>query len=278
MDTSAWSHGDAVVAAAYLYPVKSCGAMAVDALEIDRWGGAAGDRRWAVVDADDAVTWQGAHPRLACVRPRADADGLRLEAEGHPPLPLREDAGAPARRIAVWDEATGRHEHFEARCAGAPAARWLSAVVGAPLRLVRLGDDALGRPGVQRLHVLTLESAAEVDALLRARGAAAADPRRYRPNLVLAGRAAPLVPFVEDLLARADWPGGRLDVQAPCIRCVVPDVDPATGVAGHGVLAALAELAAQRRPGGPVALGVYGRATPGARIARGQAMSLTFAF
>jgi hypothetical protein len=58
----------------------------------------------------------------------------------------------------------------------------------------------------------------------------------------------------------------------------VPDVDPATGVAGRGVLDAMAELAAQRRPGGPVVLGVYGRATPGARLARGQALSLAFSF
>ncbi|MGN6529622.1 MAG: MOSC domain-containing protein [Burkholderiaceae bacterium] len=278
MDTSAWSDGDAVVVAAYIYPIKACGAMAVDALDIDRWGGAAGDRRWAVVDASDTVTWQGTHPRLAAIRPRPGAGGLLLEADGHPPLPLREDDARPPCGIALWNDAAGRHDRFEACCASEAADRWLAAVVGAPLRFVRLGEDAVDRPQAQRLHVVTLESAAEVDALLRSRGLPPADPLRYRPNLVLAGRGAALVPFVDDLLAAAEWPGGRIDVQAPCIRCVVPDVDPATGVAGHGVLDAMAELAGQRRPGGPVALGVYGRATPGARITRGQEMSLTFAF
>ncbi|HEX7686858.1 MAG TPA: hypothetical protein VF453_04075, partial [Burkholderiaceae bacterium] len=169
-------------------------------------------------------------------------------------------------------------DRFQVRSASEAADRWLAAVVGAPLRFVRLGDDAVGRPQAQRLHVVTLESAAEVDALLRSRGLPPADPLRYRPNLVLAGRGAPLVPFVDDLLAAAEWPGGRIEVQAACIRCVVPDVDPANGIAGHGVLDAMAELSAQRRPGGPVALGVYGRATPRARIGRGQAMSLVFAF
>ncbi len=281
MTDAGWSADAAVVAAAYLYPVKACGAFEVERLAIDRWGGAEGDRRWAVVDASGAVTWQGAHPRLALVRPLPAGDVLTLRAPGHAALEVRDD-GLAACEVGMFDEAARRTDVFPGRAAGAAADRWISAVAGAPLRLVRLGDEAIGRAHAERLHVVTLESAAEVDAALRARGEPPADVLRYRPNLVLRGQGAPLVPFVEEVLERLSWAhdGGeaRLAVTARCVRCVVPNVDPATGRAGAHVLPALAELSAQRHPGQPTALGMYGNATPGATLARGQALRLSFAF
>jgi hypothetical protein len=281
MPDPAWSDGDAVVAAAYVYPIKSCGAMPVDELVFDRWGGAEGDRRWAVVDDSGSVTWQGALPRLALVQPRIAGDGLLLRAPGHEALEVG-DRGLVPCEVGMYNEGARRTDVFAARAAGAAADRWLSAVAGAPVRLVRLGDEAVGRAHAERLHVLTLESAAEIDALLRARGEPAADLRRYRPNLVLGGRGAPLVPFVEDVLAAIAWPGAggeaRLAVGSGCVRCIVPNVDPDTGVAGDQLLPAVAELSAQRRPGQPTVFGVYGKATPGARLARGQAVRLDFSF
>jgi len=62
------------------------------------------------------------------------------------------------------------------------------------------------------------------------------------------------------------------------VRCVVPDVDPATGLAGGHVLPALAELSAQRFPGQPTSLGVYGNAAPGASLARGETVTLALGF
>jgi len=281
MSAADWSDGDAVVAAAYIYPIKSCGAMAVEELEFDRWGGAEGDRRWAVVDAAGSVTWQGALPRLALVQPRITGDGLLLSAPGRASLTVDGRALAPCE-VGLWDDVARRTDVFAAHAAGAAADDWISAVAGAPLRLVRLGDEAVGRAHAQRLHVVTRESAGEVDALLRAQGLPAADVRRYRPNLVLAGRGAPLVPFVEEVLQSITWTGAAgeacLDVGERCVRCIVPNVDPETGVAGDALLPAVAELSAQRLPGQPTVMGVYGRATAGARVARGQPVRLTFSF
>ena len=281
MTNTDWSDGDAVLAAAWIYPVKACGALAVDQLVIDRWGGAEGDRRWAVVDASGSVTWQGSHPRLALVRPRLEGDSLTLRASGHASLEVRDEGLAPCE-VGMFNEGAKRTDVFPGRAAGEAADRWISAVAGAPLRLVRLGDEAIGRAHAERLHVVTLESAHEVDAVLAARGEPPADVLRYRPNLVLQGRGAPLVPFVEEVIEAIAWShdGGeaRLAVTARCVRCIVPNVDPATGVAGAQVLPTLAELSAQRFPGEPTALGVYGHATPGATLARGQALRLSFAF
>lgn len=281
MTDTDWSAGDALVAAAYLYPIKACGALEVERLVFDRWGGAEGDRRWAVVDGSGTVTWQGSHPLLALVRPLLAGDTLTLRAPGHAPLEVRDD-GLAACEVGMFNEGANRVDVFPGRAAGAAADRWISAVAGAPLRLVRLGDAAIGRAHAERLHVVTRESAAEVDAVLSARGEPAADLLRYRPNLVLAGRGAPLVPFVEEVLEAIAWPHGgaeaRLAVTSRCVRCIVPNVDPATGTAGAHVLPTLAELSAQRFPGQPTALGVYGNATPGTTLARGQALSLCFAF
>jgi uncharacterized protein YcbX len=281
MSNDSWSEGDAIVAAAWLYPIKSCGAMPVDELVIDRWGGAEGDRRWAVVDASGAATWQGAHPRLALIRPTVAGGLLTLNAPGQASLGVPED-GLAACELGLFNEGAGRTDVFPAHAAGAAADRWVSEVAGAPLRLVRLGDEAVGRAHAERLHLVALESAGEVDALLRARGEPAADLLRYRPNIVLAGRGAPLVPFVEDVLESVAWQDGaaerRIAITARCVRCIVPNVDPASGIAGAQVLPALAELSAQRFPGQATMLGVYGNASPGARLARGQALRLAFAF
>ena len=63
--------------ALYVYPIKSCAGMPVRELELDARGGAAGDRTWAIVDAQGAVTWLGTHARLALVHPRAGSPRSR---------------------------------------------------------------------------------------------------------------------------------------------------------------------------------------------------------
>ena len=83
-----------VATALYIHPIKACAALAVDELLLDASGRAFGDREWAVIDAQDAVTWQGSHPRLALVRPCLEGAGLRLHAPGHgdiatPAAPIR---------------------------------------------------------------------------------------------------------------------------------------------------------------------------------------------
>ena len=53
-----------VVRALYRYPVKSCGAEPVDALEFAQDGLVRGDREWIVVDEQANPVWLGSHPRL----------------------------------------------------------------------------------------------------------------------------------------------------------------------------------------------------------------------
>jgi len=274
---------DCAATGLYLYPIKACAAMPVRELALDARGGAAGDRAWAIVDADGAVTWQGAYPRLALVQPHIAGEALNLRSTGVDQVTAPQVAGLAPCRVKIWNERTVRHDEFDAADAGDAVAAWLERVVGAPLRLVRLGEAALAREGTNALHLVFSASVAAVDDQLIAAGIAPADPLRYRPNIVLsapAGDAA--IEFIEDSLAALEWGAGtaatRLEITAPCVRCVVPNVDPESARVDDAVLDTLARLSQQRRPGGATVFGVYARGAAGARLRVGDTARMTLAF
>ena len=270
-----------VATALYIHPIKACAALAVDELLLDASGRAFGDREWAVIDAQDAVTWQGSHPRLALVRPCLEGAGLRLHAPGHGDIAT--PAALAPRRVRIWSDLAAAHEEFDAADAGDAVAHWISGVVGAPLRLVRLGDAAIGRAGTNALHLVFSPSVAAVDDALAAAGRAPADPRRYRPNIVLSrppGDAG--VEFIEESLEALEWARGdavlRLPITAPCVRCPVPDVDPTSAEVDATVGDTLARLARARRADGAIVFGVYARGPAGARLRVGDGARMVVAF
>ena len=265
-------------AALYVYPIKACAGVAVDELQLDARGGAVGDRGWAIVDAEGAVTWLGSHPRLALVQPAFAGAGLVLGA------PETDSIETPTHLapcdVKIWSDVHGRHETFAAEDAGDAVAAWLERVTGAPLRLVRLEDAVHACDGNNPLHLVFTPSVAAVAARWAAGGGAPVDERRFRPNIVLSlpedGNA-----FVEDSLEALAWQGAagetRLDVTAPCIRCVVPNVDPASARVDKTLLDTLAGLSLQRRPGGTV-FGLYARGPAGTRLRVGDVARMVPAF
>ena len=266
-------------AALYVYPIKACASVAVPEIVLDARGGAVGDRGWAIVDAEGAVTWLGSHPRLALVQPAFAGAGLVL---GAPAVePVATPAALAPRQARIWSDVHGRHETFAAEDAGDAVAAWLERVTGAPLRLVRLEDAVHARDGNNPLHLVFTPSVAAVAARWAAGGGAPVDERRFRPNIVLSlpedGNE-----FVEESLEALAWQGAaaretRLDVTAPCIRCVVPNVDPASARVDETLLDTLAGLSQQRRPGGTV-FGIYARGAPGMRLRVGDSARLVPAF
>jgi len=264
-------------AALYLYPIKACAGVPAEELLLDARGGAVGDRGWAVVDADGAVTWLGSHPRLALVQPAFAGAGLVLDAPGAASI-ATPDRLTPCR-VKIWSDVHARHETFEAADAGDAVAAWLREVVGAPLRLVRLSEAALAREGSNALHLVFTPSIAAVEAAWRPSSGMPLDVRRFRPNIVLALPAGGNE-FLEESLAALAWqgePGTRLEVTAPCIRCVVPNVDPASAQVDASLLDTLAGLSQRRREGG-TAFGVYARGAAGARLRVGEVARMEPAF
>ena len=273
---------EATVSSLFIYPIKSCAGMAVPVIELDESGGARGDREWAVVNEGMEVTWQGAFPRLALVSPDVAAFGLVLSAPGCGSISTPSSSGMVQVTIKIWNEKTARNDEFAASDAGDEVAAWLRFVVGAPLRLVRLSRDASIRESANRLHIVTAESVAAVNDELVGRGQREVDLIRYRPNIVLQGIGEPLLPFIEDhataLRLGSERAGGRVEITAPCVRCVVPNVDPHTAETSNEPLNLLAELSAQRHPGGPTTFGIYGRGVNVARIERHATVALDLNF
>src|ERR1700677_3918148 len=129
------------LAALHIYPVKSVRGFRVESAEIDALG-AVGDRRFLIVEAAGMFLTQRTVPRMALVGAFLDDSFLVLRCEGHRPVRVRRapDPDAPLVPVKVWSS-----EGLQAEYCGDEAAAWLSAVLGFPSRLVRIGP-AFSRP------------------------------------------------------------------------------------------------------------------------------------
>jgi uncharacterized protein YcbX len=272
-----------IATALFIYPVKGCAAMPVSELALDAGGGAVGDRDWAVIDEQGVLTWQGAYPRLALVHPRLDAGVLHLSAAGMADFTVSNGSGFAPCHVKIWNEHDACHIGFDAEDAGSAVAAWLTQVVGAPLRLVRLGAAARFREGSDALHLVFAASMSAVNQELVAAGHPPADVRRYRPNIVLSARTPDAaIEFIEESLDALEWPShagdSRLEITGPCVRCVVPNVDTTSARVDKAVLETLALLSQRRRPGAATVFGVYARSAAGARLLQGDLVQMVLAF
>jgi uncharacterized protein YcbX len=216
------------VRALTVYPVKSCGGIALDEARMTPTG-LAYDRHWLVVDEFGEFLTQRVLPRLALVRPDLGPQTLRLAAPGMGPLSLPLDAVGPRREVTVWNDAcTGIDQ-------GEIAAAWLSDFLDRPVRLVRFdfdhprlsdprwaGDSGATTAFADGYAVLVASVASLAD--LNARLAAPLPMNRFRPNIVIDGVEA----FDEDHIAALRVAGAELRLVKPCTRCVVTTTDQAS--------------------------------------------------
>ena len=229
---------DVRIASLHVYPSRAAAASRrrADVATTGLVASGAGDREWMVVDA------RGASSRSASIRGSRSSgsqvrDGvLTLSAPDVPPLalPLR-DRGALARRRRLAQRRQGSD-------AGDDAASWLSARLGADVRLVRF--DRAGAPcnreyaGDTGAHTMFADgypilvtdaaSLADLNARLAARGHRAADE--------------PLPSERRDRRASRVRRGSRrhdrrratstLRLVKPCTRCQVTTTDQATASVG----------------------------------------------
>ena len=276
----------------FLYPVKSCQPIEVEAPRawpLDRGGGLLYDRRWAVVDPGGRALSQKDCPALAGVQPCLEPEGhtltLRLAVAGAddlPPLTVEiggegsAPGGGPPGEEGRDVRVCGRRELGRAGRGWPRADEWLSSALGRPCRLVEvLPDPGAGAEGARlgsfanRSPLLVLSEASLAALRGRLDGSdTGADWRNFRPNVLLSGCAA----FLEDACAvLSAGPGGAsLLRQGPCHRCSVVALDPATGAKGPADV--LREVALLRRelggPGAPPTFGSYFSAT-GSALAPG---------
>lgn len=208
------------ILALFRYPVKSMRGEALDELEIDR-GGPAGDRRYAFARDDGPSDF----PYLTG---RQIPDLL-----GYVPyFSVPEDPRSSAVRVRTPD---GRDFAVESEALRAR----LEGIYGCPVRLL----PAAGAPYPDAAPV-SLISTATITALGTLAGASAAlDPRRFRPNILVA-------PSQPDGSPEDGWIGRtvqlgtgesapRIRIEAKDVRCKMINIEPDSRDTSLDLLAAM---------------------------------------
>jgi MOSC domain-containing protein len=216
----------------FVYPIKSCRGIQVDAAELTARG-FAGDRRYMLVDAAGRFLTQRRHPKMALIETAFADGGFEVRAPGVPAIRLPEAIPAGITEtcpVRIWDDTV------EATLAEPDLNIWFSEVMGLACGLVFLADyqhRAVPNAAARFDDEVAFADGAPVllisEASLEALNGKLARPvgiERFRPNLVVTADA----PHDEDEWATITIGEARLDVAWACSRCALPNVDPATGV------------------------------------------------
>jgi uncharacterized protein YcbX len=206
---------------------------------------------------------------MALIQPKLRESDMVLRAPGMLALHIAYDTVEGPTTATVWDDTVKAYDM------GDLAAQWFSDFLGRKLRLVRFDPDQKRLSSKQWTGEVDAEnqfgdgfpllviSQAALDALnerLRARGSEPVTMARFRPNLVIASLDDTLAAHGEDYLDELCIATGqgevRLRVVKPCVRCSIPDVDPATGEAGHEPGDTIATYRADARMGGGITFGM----------------------
>jgi uncharacterized protein len=270
----------------FVYPVKGCRGIAVEratladtGLDID----GIGDREWVVVDEEGEFLSQRELPKMTLIETRLTPSALRLKAPGMLQLEVPFASEGDVVDVQVWND------RVAAVTQGDVADVWFSRYLGRPCRLMRFDPEARRLSNVRytgateapykfadafALLIASTASLADLNARLAGRGAAAVGIERFRPNVVVSGIAA----FEEDYIDRLATGGITLRVVKPCVRCSVPNVDPATGAPSHEPGDTLALYRDDARAGG-LTFGVNAIVESGAgsELARGAVLDISLA-
>ncbi len=252
------------IAALRVHPVKSCAGIAIDeALVIET--GLEFDRAWMLVDADGRFVSQRELPRMALVRPTLRNADMVLRAPGMLALHIALDTVEEPVRVTVWKDEVAAYDM------GPLAAQWFTDFLGQPLRMVRFDPEHKRLSSRQWTGDIEAETAfADAFALLVASnagleelnrrlieaGEAPVGMERFRPNLVLDGLDANGEDHLDEIRFNTEDGPVRIKLVKPCVRCPIPDVDPATAETGHIVRDTLAAYRADARMDGGITFGM----------------------
>ncbi|HEY0639968.1 MAG TPA: MOSC N-terminal beta barrel domain-containing protein [Pseudonocardiaceae bacterium] len=260
------------------YPVKGCAGVAVPATVVGP-AGPAHDRAFMVVGPGGLFRSQRRDPGLALVRPAIDPAGelLTLSAPGAGPITVPVRTAGRGREVTLF---TWRYRGVDQ---GDAVAAWLTEVLDAPSRLVRVPEDhdrvvegeTVGTSGYAdsgALHLTSRTSLAQLNARVAARGDGTPPVAmsRFRPNVVLDGWPEP---HREDDVRRATLGDVELGFCKHAVRCSVALVDQEAGRrAGPEPLRTLATYRRARPKG--VTFGVKFAVTRPGKISVGDELNV----
>jgi uncharacterized protein YcbX len=212
-----------------------------------------------VVDEAGRFVTQRELPRMALIRVTLKSSEMILRAPGMLAVHVALDRVEERAEVEVWNDRVAAFDM------GALCAQWFSDFLGTKLRLVRFDPDMRRLSAAQWTGALEAENAfqdafpllvastaslAEVNSRLARAGHEPVTLARFRPNLVLAGIDANAEDQIDEIVFASDDGPVRIKLVKPCIRCSIPDVDPASGSTGHAVGDVLAQYRANPRMGG----------------------------
>lgn len=220
----------------FIYPVKSCKGIRVDEVKCFKEG-MEYDRRWILVDENDAFVTQRKDPKLALVIPYFEGDRyLCLDAPGMKTLKVDMQADSREfKRIRVWGT------YAEGQYVGDEASEWFSNYLNktgykmyklSKPRLVHddktwgdvaLPDDKVSFGDFAPYMIATEASLAAVNEELQS----PVTMQRFRPNVVVSGLKA----FEEDKWESKMIKVGDVEFRFlnSCGRCSMTTVNPETG-------------------------------------------------
>jgi uncharacterized protein len=266
------------IAAINRYPVKSMQGEAPDQVELDA-DGIVGDRTWALRDVESDKLVSAKRPRLWRAMLDCRATGTGSEVTVALPDGTSFDIADPKLPVALG-ELFGREvtiEEAEVPQQGSYASDWpeieglsLAGPIDLPTNLTGAGRSFID---VEVLHLLTTAS---LSALGQVGPDGSADPRRFRPSILI--DTPDLDGFAED-----EWTGRRLvigevelAVGDPTPRCIMTTVEQEGVAAEPGVLRSLAEHHRVSNPLGTFAcLGSYASVTTPGVVRVGDPVELT---
>jgi uncharacterized protein len=234
----------------FIYPLKSARGIEVASAQVMERG-LEHDRRFMLVDPDGNLVTARQQAKLLTVSTRIE-EHLVLCAPNMPELRIPLQPEGPQRQVRVW------FDWMLALDVGVEASAWFSDLFTSSLSLVWMPDRAERRMNpefgpsrlsfadgnplhlIQESSLLNLENRVEIPLGVE----------RFRPNLVVRGLDA----YAEDGWSSLRFGTLELKVHEACARCMMLNLDPATGGIG---LEPLRTLAGYRRQGKKVLFGQH---------------------
>lgn len=221
----------------FVYPIKSCAGISVPNFQFDHRGPIF-DRRWMLVDAKTGIFLsQREVPKMALILTRIDNGSVWASNSGGGNMLELPVEGALVD-VSVWsDEVQGID-------CGDEAAKWFTSILDYDCRLIyqgdceRLADAQYTEENVEVSYAdgfpLLVVSSASVQ-FLNHECDTNITSENFRPNIVIANT---------EIFAEIDWQSVVTDsvfmkVVKPCERCVIPALNPKTGVREKSILPVL---------------------------------------
>jgi len=229
-----------------IYPVKSCAQLRVFSVNVDNFG-LHMDRRWMVVDEQGKFLTQRQLARMCLIGVALTETGAILSAPDMMPCIVTVSNLNQRQSVSIWsDQCNGLD-------CGDVVADWLSKFLQQVCRLIYFPEDEFRQVDLDFAQqgertafsdgfpFLLISEASLQDLNERIqksesqRSLPALEMRRFRPNIVVKGCEA----FAEDQWKKIQIGNIILRVVKPCKRCIIPTIDPNTGIKGDEPLKTL---------------------------------------